>query len=74
MFLGYHFKGDPDEGAGSEFDKAFVEFGVNPVVGPATLDHLELDPESSAPIVIDDVTLPSTCTNQSSTVLSLIHI
>lgn len=65
MFLGYHFEGDLNEASGSDFDKAFVEFGVNPVVGPATLDHLELDPELSTPIVIDDVIPPSTCTNQS---------
>ncbi|KAJ9487389.1 hypothetical protein VN97_g5926 [Penicillium thymicola] len=62
---GYHFEGDLNEAPGSDFDKAFVEFGVNPVVGPVTLDHLELDPELSTSIVIDDVTPPSTCTNQS---------
>ncbi|KOS46545.1 hypothetical protein ACN38_g2498 [Penicillium nordicum] len=62
---GYHFEGDLNEASGSDFDKAFVEFGVNPVVGPVTLDHLELDPELSTPIVIDDVIPPSTCSNQS---------
>ncbi|KGO37952.1 hypothetical protein PEX1_055440 [Penicillium expansum] len=68
---GYRFEGDPDEASGSTFDNAFVELGVDPVVGPATLDHLELDPESSTPIVIDNVTPPSTCPNQQSTIYPL---
>ncbi|CAG8906669.1 unnamed protein product [Penicillium egyptiacum] len=61
---GYHFEGDPDVAPGSAFDNAFLELGVDPVIGPATEDHLELDPESSAPIVVDYVTPRSTCANQ----------
>ncbi|KAJ5972197.1 uncharacterized protein N7479_002115 [Penicillium vulpinum] len=64
-FNGYEFEGEND------FDHAFAEFGVNPVVGPATLDHLELGPELSTPIVTDDVATLRTCAKQSSTVYPL---
>ncbi|KAJ5440948.1 Ribonuclease P Rpp40 [Penicillium cf. griseofulvum] len=68
---GYRFEGKNDTFAGSIVEEAFVELGVDPVIGPATLDHLELGPGLPTPIVTDEVTTQSTCANQPATVYPL---
>ncbi|KAI3103618.1 hypothetical protein CBS147333_7479 [Penicillium roqueforti] len=74
---GYHFEGE-DNTSGSTFEDAFVPLGEDPVLGPATLDHLELRGGLCNPIVVDD-DVPklstsaklSTSTKQPSTVYPL---